>query len=64
MSALQAILIGTLVYRSLGWREIYQSALEAARLSAILFMIIAAAVMFGTVLTLLRVPAELTTWVN
>ena len=27
-------------------------------------MIIAAAVMFGTVLTLLRVPAELTAWVT
>jgi len=63
VSAVQAFLIGSLVYRSLGWRDIYQSALEAVRLSAILFMIIAAAVMFGTVLTLLRVPAELTEWV-
>jgi C4-dicarboxylate transporter DctM subunit len=63
VSAVQALLIGTLVYRSLGWRDIYESALQAARLSAVLFMIIAAAVMFGTVLTLLKVPAELTLWV-
>jgi C4-dicarboxylate transporter DctM subunit len=64
VSALQAFLIGAIAYRSLGWREVYEAALEAARLSAILFMIIAAAVMFGTVLTLLKVPAELTRWVS
>jgi C4-dicarboxylate transporter DctM subunit len=63
VSAVQAALIGTLVYRNLGWRDLYEAAQQAVRLSAILFMIVAAAVMFGTVLTLLRVPAELTHWV-
>ncbi|HEX2510720.1 MAG TPA: TRAP transporter large permease, partial [Microvirga sp.] len=64
VSAVQAVMIGVLVYRNLGWRDIFDAALQAVRLSAILFMIIAAAVMFGTVLTLLRVPAELTAWVT
>jgi C4-dicarboxylate transporter, DctM subunit len=62
--AVQAVLIGVLVYRTLGWADIYESAMQAMRLSAILFMIIVAAVTFGTVLTLLKVPAELTQWVT
>lgn len=64
VSALQAVLIGVLVYRALGWHDIIESAMQAMRLSAILFMIIVAAVTFGTVLTLLKVPAELTQWVT
>jgi C4-dicarboxylate transporter, DctM subunit len=64
VSAVQALLIGFLVYRNLSWRDVFESALSAVRLSAILFMIIAAAVMFGTVLTLLGVPQELTQWVT
>ncbi|MBX6369849.1 MAG: TRAP transporter large permease [Rhodospirillales bacterium] len=63
VSAVQALLIGKLVYRRLGWRDLFEAAQRAVRLSAILFMIIAAAVMFGTVLTLLRVPAELSAWI-
>jgi len=64
VSAVQSLLIGFLVYRNLGWTDVFESALSAVRLSAILFMIIAAAVMFGTVLTLLHVPQELTQWVT
>jgi C4-dicarboxylate transporter, DctM subunit len=64
VSAVQALLIGFLVYRNLSWRDVFESALSAVRLSAILFMIIAAAVMFGTILTLLGVPQELTQWVT
>jgi C4-dicarboxylate transporter DctM subunit len=64
VSAVQALLIGFLVYRNLSWRDVFEAALSAVRLSAILFMIIAAAVMFGTVLTLLGVPQQLTQWVT
>jgi C4-dicarboxylate transporter, DctM subunit len=64
ISAIQAVMIGLFIYKTIGWRDLLDAAEQAIRLSAVLFMIIAAAVMFGTVLTLLKVPNELTNFVN
>ena len=54
-----AVLIGALVYRGLGWRGLFGAARETVRTTAMLFMILAAAAMFGHVLTIMRLPAEL-----
>ena len=54
-----AVLIGALVYRGLGWRGLLGAARETVRTTAMLFMILAAAAMFGHVLTIMRLPAEL-----
>lgn len=57
--AVLALAVGIAVYRTLGWREIWGSALDASRTSAMLFMILAGASVFGFVLTKLRIPHEI-----
>jgi C4-dicarboxylate transporter DctM subunit len=53
-----ALVVGAAVYRTIGWREIWESALDASRTSAMLFMILAGASVFGFVLTKMRVPHQ------
>jgi C4-dicarboxylate transporter DctM subunit len=57
--ALWALIIAFVIYRALSVRDVWNSAAEAARTSAVLFLIIIGAAMFGDVLTKLRVPDEL-----
>jgi C4-dicarboxylate transporter DctM subunit len=57
--ALLALAVGSLVYRKVGPREIWESALDASRTSAMLFMILAGASVFGHVLTKMRIPQQL-----
>ncbi len=57
--ALAALAIAVLVYRSLGPKEIWASALDATRTSAMLFMILAAAAVFSHALTKMRIPQEI-----
>jgi C4-dicarboxylate transporter DctM subunit len=57
--ALLALAVGSVVYRKVGLREIWESALDASRTSAMLFMILAGAAVFGHVLTKMRIPQQL-----
>jgi C4-dicarboxylate transporter, DctM subunit len=59
IGAFLALLVGMLIYRTLGPKEIWQSFEAAARTSAMLFLIIIAAGIFGHMLTMLRVPQAL-----
>jgi len=61
VGAIAALLIATLAYRRFGWADFYESAHDTVRTSAMLFMILAAAAMFGHVVTILRLPAALLT---
>jgi C4-dicarboxylate transporter DctM subunit len=54
-----ALVVGVVVYRTLGWREIWDSAMVASRTAAMLFMILAGATVLGFVLTKMRVPHEI-----
>jgi C4-dicarboxylate transporter, DctM subunit len=54
-----ALIVGVVVYRTIGWREIWDSAMDASRTSAMLFMILAGATVLGFVLTKMRVPHEI-----
>lgn len=54
-----ALAVGVAVYRTIGWREIWDSALDASRTSAMLFMILAGASVLGFVLTKMRIPHEI-----
>ena len=54
-----AIVIAVFVYRTVGWRAIWEAALDACRVSAMLFMILAGAAVFGHVLTKLRLPQQI-----
>jgi len=53
------LLIAVLVYRNFGWRDLYMAAYETTRMTAMLFMILAAAAIFGHVLTIMNLPAQL-----
>lgn len=57
--SLWALIIALVIYRTLTLRDVWDGAAEAARTSAVLFLIIIGAAMFGDVLTKLRVPDEL-----
>jgi C4-dicarboxylate transporter DctM subunit len=54
-----ALAVGIIVYRTIGWRELWDSALDASRTSAMLFMILAGASVLGFVLTKMRIPHEI-----
>ncbi|RPF72164.1 TRAP transporter large permease [Aurantiacibacter spongiae] len=59
VAVVYTILVGALVYRTLGWREFWQAAERSVRTAAMVLFIIAAATSFGYALALLEVPAEL-----
>lgn len=54
-----AIAVGVFVYRTIRLREIWDSALDACRVSAMLFMILAGAAVFGHVMTKMRIPQQI-----
>ncbi len=53
-----ALFVAGIVYRTIGWRDVWRAALDASRISATLFMIMAGAAVFGHVLTKMRVPQQ------
>jgi len=59
IGCIYALLIGMLVYRNFGLGDLYGTALETVRTTAMLFMILATAAMFGHAVTIIRLPAEL-----
>ena len=54
-----ALLIAAVLYRTIGLRDIWDSAVDACRVSAMLFMILAGASVFGHVLTKMRIPQQI-----
>lgn len=57
--AVLAMLVGALIYRTLGVRAIWQAALDASRTSTMLFMIVGGASVFAHVITRMRIPQEI-----
>jgi C4-dicarboxylate transporter DctM subunit len=55
--ALLALVIAVFIYRQFGWKDLWEGGEEAARTSAVLFMIIIGAALFGYMLTKLNIPA-------
>jgi C4-dicarboxylate transporter, DctM subunit len=56
--ALYALAIAWIIYRNFTWNDLMEGGREAARTSAMLFMIIIAAGLFGYMLTKLNIPQE------
>jgi C4-dicarboxylate transporter DctM subunit len=54
-----ALVIGIVVYRTIGLREIWRAAQDASRTSAMLFMIVAGASVFAHVVTKMRIPQQI-----
>jgi len=63
IGTVMSILITTLIYRDLTPKDLFEAAYDATRMSAMLFMLIAAAAMFSHALTIMRLPNELVEWV-
>ena len=59
VGAAYALAVALLVYRNLTFRDLVDVTLETMRTSAMLFMIIAAAGLFGHAVTIVRLPAEI-----
>jgi C4-dicarboxylate transporter DctM subunit len=59
VAAAYALLISTVLYRSLGWSDIYQALSSSARMSISIGMLIAGAMVFNYVITSENIPATL-----
>jgi C4-dicarboxylate transporter DctM subunit len=59
VGCLYALLVGVLVYRNFGFADLWDTAVQTVRTSAMLFSILAAAAMFGHAVTIIRLPAQL-----
>jgi C4-dicarboxylate transporter DctM subunit len=59
IGATYALLVAIFVYRNLSARDLWDCLWETMRTTALLFMIIAAAGIFGHAITLIRLPAEI-----
>jgi tripartite ATP-independent transporter DctM subunit len=57
VAAAYGLLISALLYRSVGWRDVYASLLTSARVSVSIGMLIAGALAFNYVVTVENVPA-------
>ena len=55
-AAAYALLISALVYRSIGWRDLYQSLISSARMTISIGMLIAGAIVFNYVITAENIP--------
>lgn len=58
-----ALLLGVLVYRTLGWRAIVKVSFETVEVTATILLIVAASEIFGWLLTTTRVSEEVVGWV-
>lgn len=59
IGCIYALLIGVVVYKNFGLLDLYETAYETVRTTAMLFMILATAAMFGHAVTIIRLPAQL-----
>lgn len=64
VAAAYALLISTLLYRSVSWQDFYRSMLESARTSASIGMLIAGALVFNYVVTVENIPDTLRIWLQ
>jgi tripartite ATP-independent transporter DctM subunit len=59
IAVIYTIVIGALVYRTLGWSEFAAAAVQSVKTAAMVLLIIASATGFGFALAILEVPAQL-----
>lgn len=59
LAAAYALLISALLYRSIGWKDLYDALLSSARISISIGMLIAGALVFNYVITVENIPASL-----
>lgn len=59
LAAAYALLISVLLYRSIGWGDLYDALMSSARISISIGMLIAGALVFNYVITVENIPASL-----
>ena len=64
VAAAYALLVAALIYRSVSWRDVYESLLTSARTSISIGLLIAGAMVFNYVITSENIPATLSGWLG
>jgi len=64
VAVLYTIMVGVLVYRTIGYRKFVESAMSSIRITSMVLLIIGAAGSFGYVLAILEVPSDLAGLIN
>lgn len=64
LSAVYAALVGTVILKSLTWRQLMEATLAAAQLTAKIFIIVGSSAVFSWVLTIARVPRMMVDFVQ
>ncbi len=64
IAVVYTMLIGLLVYRTLGWARLFESARESVKITAMVLLIIGAATSFGYALAILEAPTKLAEFIN
>ena len=59
IGCIYALFVGSVIYRNFGIKDLARTAYDTVCTTAMLFMILAAAAMFGYVVTIMRLPNEL-----
>ena len=59
LAAAYALLISSVLYRSIGWRDIHDALMSSARISVSIGILIAGALVFNYVITVENIPASL-----
>ncbi|WP_174614478.1 TRAP transporter large permease [Virgibacillus ihumii] len=64
LAVLYAFIVSAFVYRELTFKKFREIVNESVNITAMIYLIIAAAVVFGMFLTIAQVPQDLATWMN
>ena len=59
VAVIYTVIVGALVYRTLGWTRFSQAAMQSVKITAMVLLIIGAATAFGYALAILEAPAQL-----
>ena len=59
IAVIYTVIVGALVYRTLGWKKFSQAAIQSVKITAMVLMIIGAATAFGYALAILEAPSRL-----
>jgi len=63
VAVVYAFIVGTFIHRELSWTDIKKVFIKSAGVTAMLFFIIAAAMLFGFILTSEQIPHRLADWI-
>lgn len=63
IACIYALVVSVVVYREISWKDVKSILTETVQLTSMIFMIIAAAIIFGMFLTFNQIPQEVANWI-